>query len=125
MGERVTRERRGAGNPIMPSASRKSLIHCDASSLAEIGRDIITRGPGLMQHHQISGVIGGFNYSLRMHRLQEPIRWNFSADPFGFRFRVDRAADGGKLDAEADVVDKASYLVGGFTSRNITTHNVF
>jgi hypothetical protein len=31
--------------------------------------------------------------------------------------------DGGELDAEADVIDKASHFVGGFASV-IATHNV-
>src|SRR5690349_19109079 len=57
--------------------------------------------------------------------LQKPIRGDFFADNFSFGFGIDRAADRGELNAEPDVVDKASHFVGRFLSGDAATHNIF
>ena len=46
-----------------------------------------------------------------MHAFQKPIRRQLAADAFGDGFAIDRGADGGELQTDADVVEKAGRLL--------------
>src|SRR5574341_1375434 len=61
-------------------------------------------------HHATQELFRG---RLWMHRFQEPVCRYLSAHPIGFGGQIDGIADSGKLDAQPDVIDKASrFLIG-------------
>ena len=51
------------------------------------------------------------NLLLRMHAFQKPVRWHLATHAFGVGFAINRGADGGELQTDADVVEKAGRLL--------------